>query len=267
MTSFTTKCITPVLCCLYPGNLRCVKFDSMLSRLSPTKGVPGDPRGSYWRQIPHPASLVITQVKKSLILPSHPYLPTPTTFHFLLCTYLFNPDFSLLPILYEIRKCRSGENKLSNKRSFIIWLSGEGFTSFGINNSTNFFGEKKVKWSVPGRQLLFITRNNLVLILVLVLKSKVLYYSQTEAHWFSDPQKTYKNPRPISTSMKIMDYIVFFTSVFVFFKLTDWTATKLFCDLLETPESRRVLPAGHMSTKPIFSAREHFGTICAKLFT
>ena len=28
-----------------PGNLRCVKFDSMLCRFSPTKGVKGDPRG------------------------------------------------------------------------------------------------------------------------------------------------------------------------------------------------------------------------------
>ena len=53
----------------------------------------------------------------------------------------------------------------------------------------------------------------------LVLKSKALYYSQTEAHWFFDPQKTYENPRPISTSMKIIDYIVFFTSVFVFSSL------------------------------------------------
>ena len=66
MTSFTTKCITPVLCCLYPGNLRCVKFDSMLSRLSPTKGVPGDPRGSHWRQIPHPASLPSRNFKNAL---------------------------------------------------------------------------------------------------------------------------------------------------------------------------------------------------------
>ena len=66
MTSFTTKCITPVLCCLYPGNLRCVKFDSMLSRLSPTKGVPGHPRGSHWRQIPHPASSSSRNFKNAL---------------------------------------------------------------------------------------------------------------------------------------------------------------------------------------------------------
>ena len=98
---------------------------------------------------------------------------------------------------------------------------GEGFTSFSINNRTNFFGEKKVKWSVPERQLLFEnTRKNLILILVSSSNlSKALYYSQTEAHWFFDPQKTYENPRPISTSMKIIDYVVFFTSVFVFSNL------------------------------------------------
>ena len=32
---------------------------------------------------------------------------------------------------------------ISNVRSFIILLSGEGFASFSINNRTNFFGEKK----------------------------------------------------------------------------------------------------------------------------
>ena len=191
----------------------------MLSRLSPTKGVPGEPRGSNWRQIPHPASLVITQVKKSLIWPSHPYLPTPTTFHFLPPNYLFNPDFSLLPILYllslsSVREWTGvifggktserssfyngfSENVVVARSSFILLLSGEVFTTFSINNRTNFFGEKKVKWIFPKRQLLFEnTRKNLVLILILVLKSKALYYSQTEAHWFSDsiltPQKLTK---------------------------------------------------------------------------
>ena len=161
--------------------------------------------------ISHPLSSL--KLIKSLILPSHPHIPTPTTFHFLPSTYLFNPDFSLLPsfsgqfsvhpILYLLssssarawscvsfggktlegssfynRFSRSGEIKLTNERSFIIWLSGEGFISFSINNRTNFFGEKKVKWSVPGRQLLFEnTRKNLAFILVLVLKSKALYYS------------------------------------------------------------------------------------------
>ena len=59
-------------------------------------------------------------------------------------------------------------------------------------------------------QLILVSSSNL---------SKALYYSQTEAHWFFDPQKTYENPRPISTSMKIIDYVVFFTSVFVFSRL------------------------------------------------
>ena len=38
-----------------------------------------------------------------------------------------------------------GGNKLSEVRSFIILLSEEGFTSFSINNLTNFFSEKKSK--------------------------------------------------------------------------------------------------------------------------
>ena len=46
------------------------------------------------------------------------------------------------------RECRSGGNKLSNVRSFIILRSGEGLTSFSINNRTDFFGEKsKMKLS------------------------------------------------------------------------------------------------------------------------
>ena len=49
-----------------------------------------------------------------------------------------------------LRKCHSGGIRLSNVRSFIILLSGEGLTSFTINNRTNFFGENKVKWSFPG---------------------------------------------------------------------------------------------------------------------
>ena len=45
---------------------------------------------------------------------------------------------------YELqRECRSGRNKFSNVRSFIILLSGEGLTSFTINNRTKFFDEKK----------------------------------------------------------------------------------------------------------------------------
>ena len=98
MTSFTTKCITPVLCCLYPGNLRCVKFDSMLSRLSPTKGVPGDPRGSHWRQIPHPAILKTPYITFSSISPnSHNISFSPAYLPFL--PRFLPPPFFFRPIL------------------------------------------------------------------------------------------------------------------------------------------------------------------------
>ena len=43
-----------------------------------------------------------------------------------------------------------GGNKLSIVRSFIILLSEEGFTSFSINNLTNFFREKKSKMKPSG---------------------------------------------------------------------------------------------------------------------
>ena len=42
---------------------------------------------------------------------------------------------------------RSGGNKLSNVRSLIILLSGEGLTSFNNDNSTTFYGEKKKKYN------------------------------------------------------------------------------------------------------------------------
>ena len=42
-------------------------------------------------KFPVPPSLVITQVKKTLKLPSHRYLPTPTTFHFLPPPYILAP--------------------------------------------------------------------------------------------------------------------------------------------------------------------------------
>ena len=95
----TTKCMSRVLPSpiFEPGNLRCIKLDSMLSRLSHTKRVKGDPRGSQCMSIftshhsPIPPFLVITQVEKALKLPSHPYLATPTTFHFLPPPYIFAP--------------------------------------------------------------------------------------------------------------------------------------------------------------------------------
>ena len=95
MTSFTTKCITPVLCCLYPGNLRCVKFDSMLSRLSPTKGVPGDQRDRIDVKFPIPHPLLSRKLKKPYITFSS-ISPYSNNISFLPPTYLFNPDFSLV---------------------------------------------------------------------------------------------------------------------------------------------------------------------------
>ena len=41
------------------------------------------------------------------------------------------------------REYRSGGKKLTDVRSFIILRSGEGLTSFSINNRTSFFGEKR----------------------------------------------------------------------------------------------------------------------------
>ena len=107
----TTKCMSRVLPSpiFEPGNLGCVKFDSMLSWLSHTKGVKVDPRGSQCTSIfRSPPSLVITQVEKALKLPSHRYLPTPTAFHFLPLPLHFRPDFSLLPIAYLPPFCLSG---------------------------------------------------------------------------------------------------------------------------------------------------------------
>ena len=60
----------------------------------------------------------------------------------------------------------------------MILLSGEGLTSFSINNRTNVFGEKKKtsKVKVSGLSFLENTSTNfkLNLVLVLVLKSKAL---------------------------------------------------------------------------------------------
>ena len=75
---------------------------------------------------------------------------------------------------------RSGGNKLSDVRSFIILLSGEGLTSFNNDNSTNFSGDKKkVQWRIPGCLFFDNTRknfkSNLVLVVVPVLESKGLY--------------------------------------------------------------------------------------------
>ena len=56
---------------------------------------------------------------------------------------------------------------------------GDSLTSFNQDNSANFFGEEDAQWSYPGCPLFENTRKNfklnLVLAVVLVLKSKALY--------------------------------------------------------------------------------------------
>ena len=104
------------MCCpspiFKPGNLRRVKFDSMLSRLSPTKGVKGHTRGSQCTSnspFPHPLSP--RKLKKALKLPSHRHLPTHTTLHFLPPPYIFAPTspppYSVPPPSF----CQLKENK------------------------------------------------------------------------------------------------------------------------------------------------------------
>ena len=74
-------------------------------------------------------------------------------------------------IHYEFkRECRSGGNKLSNVKSFIILRSGEGLTSFSIINRTNFFKLSWMSFFENAQKL----KSNLVHVLVLVLKSKAL---------------------------------------------------------------------------------------------
>ena len=83
-----------VVCCPSPifKNLRCVKFDSMLSRWSQTKGVKWVPRRLQRTSVfPSPHPLSSCKLKKALKLPPHRYLPTPTTFHFLPPPYIFAP--------------------------------------------------------------------------------------------------------------------------------------------------------------------------------
>ena len=45
-------------------------------------------------------------------------------------------------LLQVLARMSSGENKLSNVRSFIILRSGEGITSVTKGNSANFSSEK-----------------------------------------------------------------------------------------------------------------------------
>ena len=74
-----------------------------------------------------------------------------------------------------------GGNKLSNERSFTTLLSGERLTTIRINNRT--FLVKKSKMKLPGLSFLENTckknfKLNLVLVRVLVLKSKALLYKK-----------------------------------------------------------------------------------------
>ena len=48
----------------------------------------------------------------------------------------------MLVVVTLLRECRSGGNKLSNVRSFIILRLGDGVTSFTKDNSANFSSEK-----------------------------------------------------------------------------------------------------------------------------
>ena len=68
--------------------------------------------------------------------------------------------------------------RLSNTRSFIILLSGEGLSSFSINNRANVFGEKSKMKLSEVCFLFWNTRNNfklnLLVVLVLVVKSQAL---------------------------------------------------------------------------------------------
>ena len=45
-------------------------------------------------------------------------------------------------LLRVLARCRSGRNKISNVRSFIIFRSGERVTSFTKDNSANISSEK-----------------------------------------------------------------------------------------------------------------------------
>ena len=93
-------------------------------------------------------SLVITQVKKALKLPSHRYLPTPTTFHFLPYRYIFAPIslFSRLfqaispPFLVCIFPLSSGAK--------IPWRSSELIECFHSRGQhlCKFIGTKEIIW-------------------------------------------------------------------------------------------------------------------------
>ena len=124
----------------------------MLSRLSPTKGVKGDPRGLQCMSIfPSPHPLSSRKLKKALKLPTHRYLPTPnisfspSSLHFrrffsLLPT--FSGHFSLLPIVYLPPPVlpSGADNDLGTDRNLLLanhWKhSGRAAIDFFRNKSS-----------------------------------------------------------------------------------------------------------------------------------
>ena len=56
----------------------------------------------------------------------------------------------------SLSECRSGENKKSNVRSFIILQSGEALTSFNNDNSANLSGLKRYNEEFRGVYFLII---------------------------------------------------------------------------------------------------------------
>ena len=56
----------------------------------------------------------------------------------------------MIAVVIFLRKFRSGGNRLSNVRRFMILPSGKGLTYFNKNNCANFSGEKNtMKFSEP----------------------------------------------------------------------------------------------------------------------
>ena len=119
-SQITTKCISRVLtvAIFKPGNLRCVKFDSMLSGLSLTKGVKGDPRGLQCMSIfPSPHPLSSRKSKKALKLSAHRYLPTPNI-SFSPSSLHFRRFFSLLPTFSVLPS--GADNDLGTDRKLLL---------------------------------------------------------------------------------------------------------------------------------------------------
>jgi len=134
----TTKCMSRVLPSpiFEPGNLGCVKFDSMLSWLSHTKGVKVDQRGSQCTSIftsPHPpipchhASWKSAKITFSSIPPySHSITFSPSSLH-------FHPDFSLLPFAY----LPSLSIKVASVTVVALWKESSTFHRLALDSIEN----------------------------------------------------------------------------------------------------------------------------------